>query len=821
MASPPPVVLSVAQVRAAAAAGGACASPAPGGPRALRRGRARAHNRAKPPPTPAAPTRVPPPQVWVLLIGCAAVGSVAEARTRWGAAMSAPLVCMILGATFAAGGAVPTLAVDAAYAPVWGLLMPLGSALLVIETRDMTRRAACARRGAGAAHAGAGCVGSRLLRAASCTLLFAANQRHTTPPCPPRLGSYGSRLLAAFLIGAAGMFAGALVAAALLKPPPVVAACLLASWTGSMVNFMGVAQALQLPAAALPVTMAADNLTFIAVLTAIMACPLRLVRRFTGAEPAPRPRRGGGGAAKAAAAAAAVAVAAYAAGGKPDGGGGGGGGGKKAPPPGSGPGLAPGGGGGGGARLYIDEVQTALQHQVTVPARMSGQLVARDGGLLLTQEPAASTVWAAYQRSRERAAYDPPGGGANSSSSSSSSDGGGSAPAAAGSGAHARDTGAPPAAGRSLSSPPPPPAPIVPPELEHGGGADDGSGGGGGGSGGSGSFERGPLARDGGPLLTAEPSPASLQAAWARSRDASRDGSDDSGGSDGSDAEGDARGGELTARSAAASLAGAAAVCWAAKALVGACGVPQVYLLAVSALALAASAAGGARSRALFSGASRLGAGLMGIFFASIGATSVSGASLAAIAPITAFLLLMYAVHAAVLLAGARALRLEPSAVLVRARGRARAAAGAAARRLARPAWPAATRPAATWTDSCPRSTPHPTPTRPDCEQHARRRPRDGGGDGDEPRVGAPGAARHDRRLRVLWTGARRRWGQGRGRGVDCFWCVCLWSRVRRRGLHAVFTHLTRAPSPSPPRGRAGHGGGPDPCRGAVPHVLT
>ncbi|KAI8475199.1 MAG: hypothetical protein J3K34DRAFT_405671 [Monoraphidium minutum] len=56
----------------------------------------------------------------------------------------------------------------------------------------------------------------------------------------------------------------------------------------------------------------------------------------------------------------------------------------------------------------------------------------------------------------------------------------------------------------------------------------------------------------------------------------------------------------------------------------------------------------------------------MMLFFVTIGATcSAAGVSAAALGPPLAFVAVMVAVHWAVLLAGARALQLEPSVVLV------------------------------------------------------------------------------------------------------------------------------------------------------------
>lgn len=56
----------------------------------------------------------------------------------------------------------------------------------------------------------------------------------------------------------------------------------------------------------------------------------------------------------------------------------------------------------------------------------------------------------------------------------------------------------------------------------------------------------------------------------------------------------------------------------------------------------------------------------MGIFFATIGAScSVAGVSPGTLAPLLGFITTMTVIHWGVLLAGARALCLEPSAVLV------------------------------------------------------------------------------------------------------------------------------------------------------------
>jgi hypothetical protein len=57
---------------------------------------------------------------------------VCEARTRWGAALSAPLLSMLCAVALAAGGVIP---VDcAAYDTVWRFLMPMAAACFLLET---------------------------------------------------------------------------------------------------------------------------------------------------------------------------------------------------------------------------------------------------------------------------------------------------------------------------------------------------------------------------------------------------------------------------------------------------------------------------------------------------------------------------------------------------------------------------------------------------------------------------------------------------------------------------------------------------------------
>jgi len=72
--------------------------------------------------------------LWAALAACAALSQLAERRTALGAALSAPLVSMLLAMAAAAGGLLPTgAAADGAYAPVWRFLMPLAASLFLLE----------------------------------------------------------------------------------------------------------------------------------------------------------------------------------------------------------------------------------------------------------------------------------------------------------------------------------------------------------------------------------------------------------------------------------------------------------------------------------------------------------------------------------------------------------------------------------------------------------------------------------------------------------------------------------------------------------------
>ncbi|GLI63052.1 hypothetical protein VaNZ11_005767, partial [Volvox africanus] len=155
---------------------------------------------------------------------------ICESRTRWGAALSAPLVSMLCAAVLAAGGLIPVEC--PAYDSVWRYLMPLAAACFLLET-DVRN-----------------------------------------------LVSNGGPVLAAFAVGAVGMVVGALAGWWLLREAlgPVGAKlvpCLCASYVGGSVNFAAVALAVQVPAAYLPGAMAADNLMMAAFLAVLMAVPVQ------------------------------------------------------------------------------------------------------------------------------------------------------------------------------------------------------------------------------------------------------------------------------------------------------------------------------------------------------------------------------------------------------------------------------------------------------------------------------------------------------------------------------------------------------------------
>ncbi|KAL3135658.1 hypothetical protein ABBQ38_006137 [Trebouxia sp. C0009 RCD-2024] len=167
--------------------------------------------------------------LWAALSACAAGGQVLEQRTSFGAALSAPLLSLLLALLLSAAGILPTA--NPVYDMIWTYIMPLGAALYLLES-DLRQ----------------------LLNAASSTF-------------------------GAFIIGAAGSVAGTVVAWQILGPrlgPDgwKVASALCASYIGGSVNFAAVSQSLGLaPGPLLAASMAADNIAMAVYLTAIMVIP--------------------------------------------------------------------------------------------------------------------------------------------------------------------------------------------------------------------------------------------------------------------------------------------------------------------------------------------------------------------------------------------------------------------------------------------------------------------------------------------------------------------------------------------------------------------
>ena len=182
-------------------------------------------------------------RVWSGLLAAAAFGSWAEKNTAWGKELSGPLVSTLGGLALASCGAIP-----AGAAPEYGA------------------------------------VNSRLLPLAVPLLLFTADLRRTVADA--------GRLLVPFLLGAAataaatvlalavvpltaleGMAAAAAGPAASASPSPSVgwrvAAALAARHIGGAVNYVGVCEALAVPASAAAAALAADNLVCVAYFAAV------------------------------------------------------------------------------------------------------------------------------------------------------------------------------------------------------------------------------------------------------------------------------------------------------------------------------------------------------------------------------------------------------------------------------------------------------------------------------------------------------------------------------------------------------------------------
>ena len=70
--------------------------------------------------------------LWAALSACAAGGQVLEQRTSFGAAVSAPLLSLLLALLLSATGILPIQ--NPAYDAIWTYIMPLGAALYLLES---------------------------------------------------------------------------------------------------------------------------------------------------------------------------------------------------------------------------------------------------------------------------------------------------------------------------------------------------------------------------------------------------------------------------------------------------------------------------------------------------------------------------------------------------------------------------------------------------------------------------------------------------------------------------------------------------------------
>lgn len=70
--------------------------------------------------------------LWAALSACAAGGQVLEQRTSFGAALSAPLLSLLLALLLSAAGILTTA--NPVYDMIWTYIMPLGAALYLLES---------------------------------------------------------------------------------------------------------------------------------------------------------------------------------------------------------------------------------------------------------------------------------------------------------------------------------------------------------------------------------------------------------------------------------------------------------------------------------------------------------------------------------------------------------------------------------------------------------------------------------------------------------------------------------------------------------------
>lgn len=167
--------------------------------------------------------------LFCVMASCAALGQVMEAKTNWGAKLSAPLVALLIGMGLAGAGVVPST--SASYDFVSMSVMPMAVALCLLETD----------------------VQSIFIDAGS--------------------------TLQAFWYGALGTIIGTLVSykifgLALGTDGWKIASSLCASYIGGTINYVATAQALGISSAStLAAGMAADNLAMAAYFAVIMSIP--------------------------------------------------------------------------------------------------------------------------------------------------------------------------------------------------------------------------------------------------------------------------------------------------------------------------------------------------------------------------------------------------------------------------------------------------------------------------------------------------------------------------------------------------------------------
>lgn len=167
--------------------------------------------------------------LFCLMASCAAVGQVMEAKTDWGAKLSAPLVALLLGMALAGAGVVPST--SSLYDFISSTIMPLAVALCLLETDVQSIF----------------CDAGQTLRA------FWYGAFGTT------IGTVVSFKIVGHALGSDGW---------------KIASSLCASYIGGTINYVATAQALGLTSSSiLAAGMAADNLAMAVYFALIMSLP--------------------------------------------------------------------------------------------------------------------------------------------------------------------------------------------------------------------------------------------------------------------------------------------------------------------------------------------------------------------------------------------------------------------------------------------------------------------------------------------------------------------------------------------------------------------